>query len=294
MNPRRIALVGLAAVCFVVAKPDTDASTQTRNTGRLIAFVRPLAQYPDEDLFLVNQSGQRVRRLTRLAKEINDPAWSPDGRQLAFEISDDRRDGGGLWVMKADGSGARRVAQVGQEVTWSPNAKRIALVQYDRFDVPSVFTANADGLARRQLVADATDPAWSPDGRWIAFLRDFASTGVAENDIFVTPVQGGRPRRLTHTPNLDEGRPAWSPDGRQLLYAATRGYGDFALHVMKADGTDRRLLMHGFHFWHPAWSPDGQKIVFSSAPHLYVANADGSGKRRLVRNGFDPAWRPVP
>ena len=63
---------------------------------------------------------------------------------------------------------------------------------------------------------------------------------------------------------------------------------------MKADGTDRRLLMHGFHFWHPAWSPDGRKIVFSSAPHLYVANADGSGKRRLVRSGFDPAWRPVP
>ena len=110
MKPRRIALVGLAAVCVVVAKPGTDASTQTRNTGGLIAFVRPLAQYPTQDLFLVNQGGQRVRRLTRLAKDINDPAWSPDGRQLAFEISDDRRDGGGLWVMKADGSDARRVA----------------------------------------------------------------------------------------------------------------------------------------------------------------------------------------
>jgi len=294
MTRTRIALVGLAAAFVAFAQADTDASPQTATTGGLIAFVRPLDRFPETDIFLVDEGGQRLRRLTRLAEPLAEPAWSPDGGQIAFEIQPNAGNGRmrGLWIMKPDGSEARRVTR-GQSVTWSPKAEQIAFSHWQT-GVPRVFIANKDGSARRQLVGDADHPAWSPDGRWVAFLRNFASKGEADNDIFVTRVKGGHPQRLTRTPELDEGRPSWSPDGRKLLYAATRGYGDYALYVMSADGTNRRMLMHGFHFWKPAWPPDGGKIVFSSSPHLYVANADGSGKKRLMRNGFDPAWRPVP
>lgn len=299
MRPGRIAVVCLVASFVVFTQARADASPETASTSGVIAFVRGVPDWPREDLFLVDDGGRQVRRLTRLAQQISDPAWSPDGRQLGYEISTDGSHGGGLWIMEADGS--RHRVNLGESLTWSPNAKRIAFAEYDRFDYPSVFVANSDGSARRELVGDALEPAWSPDGRSITFLRDFASTGVAENDIFVTPVQGGRVRRLTRTPDLDEGRPSWSPDGRQLLYAASRGYGNYALYVMDADGTDRRMLMRGIHLWAPEWSPDGRKIVFSSTPNprsknpnLYVANADGSGKKLLVRHGLDPTWRQAP
>ena len=117
-----------------------------------------MPEWPREDLFLVNGLGQRLRRLTHLAERINEPAWSPDGRRLTFELIDDRRSG--LWIMNVDGSDARRVVQ-GESLTWSPNGKRIAFAQYDRFDVPSVFIANPDGSARR----DSSSTHWGQHGR---------------------------------------------------------------------------------------------------------------------------------
>jgi TolB protein len=103
----------------------------------------------------------------------------------------------------------------------------------------------------------------------------------------------------------------WSPDGRKIAfvrYSPCRGSvcpGDADIHVMNADGSDKRRLTRDAQLdYLPAWSPDGQQIVFErrrrtnpkTAPHLYrrevfVMNADGSAQRRLAY-GAGPRLSP--
>ncbi|GAB4260769.1 MAG: hypothetical protein Kow0092_09850 [Deferrisomatales bacterium] len=137
-------------------------------------------------------------------------------------------------------------------------------------------------------------------------------------DIFVADADGARPRRITGNPRYDA-EPVVSPDGRRIVFGSQR-HGDFDVYAMDADGghltrlTDRVGYDGG-----PWWSPDGTRIVWrawypqTEEEHalwrecmennyivavpldLWVMNADGSGKRRLTRNGatnWAPSWHP--
>jgi TolB protein len=231
--------------------------------------------------------------------EVQSPAWSPDGRRIAF-VS--RRDGKALYVMNADGSGLRIVARVDRLTTpaWSPDGREIV---YGR---NGVYVMNADGSGQRQLARRGSAPAWSPDGRRIAF--------VITGKLYVVNADGSGHRTL---PRLGRGGGgaslAWSPDGRKLLLVVTSisapgcGYCS-RLWVLNADGSGLRDLTRnlggsrGFGAW-PAsdavWSPDGRKIAFvrsNTRRGVYVVNAEGSGMRKLTRQPMEayaaPAWSP--
>ena len=60
---------------------------------------------------------------------------------------------------------------------------------------------------------------------------------------------------------------------------------------MNADGSNPRQLTR-YAGSNPAWSPDGRRIAFRSRFDLFVVNVDGSGLRRLARNGSAPTWSP--
>ena len=123
-------------------------------------------------------------------------------------------------------------------------------------------------------------------------MRDFASAGVAGDDIFVAPVRGGRPRRLTRTPNLSEGRPSWSPDGRKIAFTCGQKNEDvFSIH---ANGTNmRRLTTNGASDNYPAWSPDGEWIAYvaytGEENGVWIMRSDGTDRRRLTRSTHDSA-----
>ena len=157
----------------------------------------------------MNADGSKQQRLAQNAR-LAAPAWSPDGRKLAF-VSD--RDGASFWgeareisVVNADGSGRRNLTgnpASDSDPAWSPDGRKIAFVS--NFEI---YVMNADGSRQQNLTRDpARDlaPAWSPDGKRIVFERrlgrqEYGGPACGRASIFevhVMNADGNGQRRLT-------------------------------------------------------------------------------------------------
>ncbi|MBN2432497.1 MAG: S9 family peptidase [Acidobacteria bacterium] len=111
-------------------------------------------------------------------------------------------------------------------------------------------------------IRGVSDPRISPDGRWVAFtvtVTDLAAN-TTDSDIWLVPLTGGEPRRLTTSPAGDHS-PRWSPDGRQLAFISSReGTADLWL-IEPAGGEARRLTRSNVDLSGPIWTPDGRHLL---------------------------------
>ncbi len=241
-------------------------------------------------------------RSTPTPLDVQTPAWSPDGRKLAF-VS--RRDGNSeIYVINADGSGQENLTQHparDSHPSWSPDGRKLAFVSR-RDGNSEIYVMNADGSGLRNVTrAPSNDlrPAWSPDGRAIAFVRQIFQKCVPnsngtpcnpyEPDLYVVNGDGSGLRRLT-TQRAHVLNHSWSADGKTIRYAGN---------LVQADGSGQTVLPRD-----GTWSPDGKRIAFAlidTSPRdvdadvgLWVVNADGSNRRHLTRSdvGSNPAWSP--
>jgi Tol biopolymer transport system component len=187
----------------------------------------------------------------------HDPAWSHDGRLIAFASFDTetpgRRCDAGLWVINADGSGARLVAPAGISPDWSPDGTKLAYA-----DGGTIVVASSIGAGLR-VVAHGDEPVWSPDGTEIAYSRG--------GSIYIANADGTGERLLVAAGSS----PSWSPDGKRIVFARPIPGSDF----------------HG-----PPFVPDAQ-IPAGATPGLAVINVDGTGLLPLVNGAdYDPVWSP--
>jgi Tol biopolymer transport system component len=268
------------------------------------------------DIYAVDAGGSNLARLTNNPAIDQQPAWSPDGKQIAF--SSFRGGAAGIYVMNADGSGQTLLARfLGSDwPIWSPDGKKIAFRSGSN-DNPGIFVVNADGGGQTRLtdyyVLDHK-PAWSPDGSRIAFVSDHDNF----SDVFVVSAEGGSPTNLTPDSFPDDD-PVWSPDGRKIAYVTDHAdqnirsciaFCNFDIFVMNADGSGRTNLSNSpGPDDSPAWSPDGNRIAFRSVRgtasscggtcfyDLYVMDADGSHQTLLVKDPIgsffgSPTWSP--
>jgi dipeptidyl aminopeptidase/acylaminoacyl peptidase len=206
------------------------------------------------------------------------PAWSPDGKLIAFNS---QRDGDyEIYLMNADGSEQTRLTvnpASDRRPTWLADRSKI-LFNSDRDGNHNIYMMNPDGTDQTRLTehpADDRRAAWSPDGALIAFDTD----RDGNTEIYVMNADGSDPVRLTYNAQTDQA-PRWSPDGKQIAYFSQRD-GDPEIYVMDTDGSNQRRLTasRGWDFM-PFWSPDASKIAFDSRRDgrrgICVMNSDGS------------------
>jgi TolB protein len=218
-------------------------------------------------IYTINADGRGLRRLT----DGLDPAWSPNGTQIAFSRW---RNPWGVYLIDQDGSGEQRVADntKPKEVTWSPDGSRLA------------FTINFSSSEPFEICFFGfcfTIPPYSIGRMWLADLETGKMLSLPLVD------------RAVHTPT-------WSPTGARIVYAGDRGLAWIDLEDM---GTGR--LPGSVWDTSPAFSPDGQRIAFMGRVHnrweIFVIGADGSGRTQLTSSdpnmeqppsSVAPAWSP--
>lgn len=268
-----------------------------------LAFV--FASSTNNDIYVVSADGSGEHSLTNNPKLDLNPAWSPDGAQIAFasERDGDRE----IYVMNADGSGPVRLTNVpgdDGEPAWSPDGTRIAFVSYRDGPTAAIYVMNADGSNQVRLTSGPNyyaHPAWSPDGGKIAF----ASSGGGTEGIWIMNADGSGAARLT-TSTIGDVAPAWSPDGTRIVFSRLRA-NTSDLFFINVDGSGLIQLTHGIgNAGDPSWSPDGRKIALGAmsngcgyydyynecAPYIVIVSTSGVPYALMAGSAFDPAWRP--
>ena len=268
------------------------------------------------DIYVVNADGSGLRRLT----DGMEPAWSPDGKKVAFARWRDPR---GLYVIDEDGSNETLVFGwvAAKGPAWSPDGSRIAFTRwYGGLDSDTEMSfwgfhwiQPADhwwklGVVRLEdgyfqdlrCYPHSLSPTWSPDGSVIAYDSDFG-IHLTNEEGTIGDVTDDRSLFAISTDGRDIS-PVWSPDGSRIAFGFSQ-HDHWEIYVMNADGSNRVRLTQEELFAKPppnnvspAWSPDGAKIAFLSDRRgkweLYVMNADGSNQRPMFPMG--EGLRPSP
>jgi tol-pal system beta propeller repeat protein TolB len=204
--------------------------------------------------------------------------------------------------MNADGSNQQRLTSGRAHSHYgsiSPDGSTIAFSSY-RSGQWEIHLMDLDGSNPRQLTRNHGQnhaPSISPDGSRIVFT---STAGSPKNDqnIWVMDIDGSNLRQLTFDRGGHSLDPEWSPDGQLISFASERD-GARRLYVMRADGSDVRLLTpHTEIGGRSDWSPDGRYIAFYAGgkyqTEIFVVPASG-GEIRQVTYSVDnkgPSYSP--
>jgi Tol biopolymer transport system component/DNA-binding winged helix-turn-helix (wHTH) protein len=230
------------------------------------------------DIYVKQIGSEQLLQLTATPEDDVMPAWSPDGRDIAFlrRLAGKRS---AIMLISALGGVERQVQVVptGGSFAWSPDGQWIAYsgLPTDYLDRPpegtGLYAISLQTGRKRQLTRPSSavlgdvDPAFSPDGRRVAFFRT-SSTGA--NDLYVADigpglVPAGEPRKLT-SDSRGARSPVWTPDGKAILFTSDRG-GLNSLWRISPLPNSKPVAVGGEDVFTPAVDAAGRRVIYERA-----------------------------
>lgn len=268
---RRPCLLG--AILALGALPATASATYPGHNG-LITFSAVTGD-GSAQIFTINPNGDDRRQITHVAGDAGQPDFSPDGRQIVFDVS---RDAGepfcSVEVVNVDGgpvtdlTGARNGCE--GQASFTPDGQRILFERYDDVaNVDAIWSMDLGGGDRREITTGSngvTDPNASPDGRTISFI-DFNGNDLGQS-LATTSIDGGAFTDLTPFSFDVAIKQDWSPDGSRIVFTDNADNFDHSANIatIRPDGTGLRYLTDlrspDTRAYVGGYSPDGRWIVF--------------------------------
>jgi len=268
-------------------------------------------------IWTMNTDGTGQRQITGLANGACQPAWSPDGSQIAFiSPCNGRKDiypGSKIYLADSEGKNMWALpvpmATAGDfSPAWSPDGKMIAFSSLRADSKPHIFLFNFSDSSIKQVTSAAygdVHPSWAPSGLQLAFVRQFPNA-----QIWVTDLTGKQQFQYSPSGAVINQWPVWNKDGTILFYSqmSPDAVVPFLVGLSYEDrgkNLEFRIPPLGTDdigpVVEPVISPDGKWFVYESWPDginhdIYMISIEGENRKRLTTDkdrDFGPVWKPA-
>ncbi len=247
-------------------------------------------------LLIADSDGMNEQAVVSSKQPLMSPAWSPDGKRLAYVSFENRR--AGIYIQDVTTGAFEKVSSspgINGAPNWSPDGNRLAVV-LSKGGNPDIYVLDLRSKRLQQLtdnLAIDTEPAWSPDGDTIIFTSDRGGTP----QLYRMAAGGGRAERLTFEGNYNA-RASFSGSGKRVALVHGGGRG-FQIAVLDLKTKTLQVISDGSLDESPSFAPNGSMVIYASEANnrgvLKAVAVDGGVTQRLsvaVGDAREPAWSP--
>jgi TolB protein len=270
--------------------------TVVRSPGQAAGKGRIRSSYR---LVIADADGENPRVMVESPEPLMSPAWSPDGRQIAYVSFEARRSE--IYVQDLRSGSRKRVSArpgVNGAPAWSPDGRKLAVSLSRQDGNLDIYTLDINTQVLTRLTSGSaidTEPAWSLDGSQIYFTSD--ATGGPQ--VYRVGADGSGARRVTFEGSYNA-RPRVAPDGKQLA-VVHNDRGNYRIATVDLARSTTQVLSDGRLDESPSFAPNGEMLIFATREGargvLATVSANGRIKQRISALEGDvrePAWSPFP
>jgi TolB protein len=265
-----------------VVRNQSQSQSQVKNNYRLV---------------VADADGQNVRVMVDSPQPIMSPAWSPDGRQIAYVSFEANRSE--IYLQDLRSGVRKRVSArpgVNGAPAWSPDGKSLALSLSRQDGNLDIYTLDLSTQVLTRLTSGSaidTEPAWSLDGKQVYFTSDAAGGP----QIYRIAADGGNVQRVTFEGPYNA-RPRVAPDGKQLA-VVHNDRGNYRIALIDLARSTTEVLSDGRLDESPSFAPNGEMLIFATreGPRGVLATVSTNGRIKsripeLEGDVREPAWSP--